>query len=301
MSASIVDALLKRMLRVNTTDPSEAYFVDGASPPGSDHAAIHSTIYAALVGVADGNPFLASQLSAYLIRRDLGPSSCMTGKWVLEACYRLALFDPDGYAADYALHLLSRSTYPSWGYMIKIGATLSLEAWRPEDKWNTDWGHPWCASPAYAIPRLMLGAQPLEPGWTRFRIAPQPSTLAHITARLPTPLGTLGINYTAVADDGVVESAGGEVRLDVHVPSGTHGQVCLVLWTNIDVDRDNGGSSEKFMGYKKRKIARNDATSVIVLTVDGKEVAQEPWGRMTCTQTDIGAGAHSIVLALSQL
>jgi len=45
----------------------------------------------------------------------------------LEALYRLGIQVPE--AADFALELLSRSTFPSWGYMITLGATTTLEAW----------------------------------------------------------------------------------------------------------------------------------------------------------------------------
>lgn len=263
MADTILQALGATMLRFNASN-DEAYVVDGTGDPAAAaHSAIQSTIYAAAAGLADGNATLAAQLSRYLIRRDLGPSSCMTGKWVLDACYRLAVFDPVGAAADYALQLLSRTTYPSWGYMLAIGATTTLEAWRPADKWNTDWAHPWCASPAYAIPRLLLGMQPLAPGWARLRIAPQPSTLEAIQARIPSPQGSLVVAYSW-------DQSAATVQLDVGVLRGQTAQVCLVL-----PSAHAGGGN---------------------LFVDGVKASTVPWGRMLCTSTDLAEGQHSVRL-----
>ncbi len=65
----------------------------------------------------------------------------MTARWLLEAMYKLGL-SCDA-AADYAKELMSRSTEPSWGYMISnASATTTLEAWAPYLKWNTDFSHP---------------------------------------------------------------------------------------------------------------------------------------------------------------
>lgn len=258
MAATVRQALKTWMQRC-TSD--ECYFVDGAAPPGSLHAAIYSSLYAAAAGVADGDPALATMLSRYIIRRDLGPSSCMTGKWVLEACYRLAIFDPTGSAADYALQLLERTSYPSWGYMIARGATISTEAWRPEDKHNMDWAHPWCAAPAFAIPRLLLGVQPLAPGWTVLRIAPQPSTLASINASIPTPQGVVPVTYLLASES---------VSVVTRLFPGTRATVCLVH-------------------------PRFPAASQ--LSVDGALVRSTRWGRLMCTADAVSEGPHTIALA----
>lgn len=128
MSNAIRSSILSSLLRANSSS-NEAYFVDGAN---ESHSAIHSTIYSIIAGAADNNSSLANQLSSYLRRRDFANSSCMTARWYVEALYRLGLQDTT--AADFALELLSRNTYPSWGNMIVRGATTTLEAWAPEDK-----------------------------------------------------------------------------------------------------------------------------------------------------------------------
>ena len=260
MANTIVAAMRTHLLR---SSGNESFFVDGATGPAAQHAAIHSTLYAAAAGVADGDAELAGRLSAYVIRRDMGPASCMTGKWVLEAAYRLARFDPTGAAAEYALELLARTTYPSWGFMRTLGATLTLEAWRPQDKWNMDWGHPWCAYPGYALPRLLLGVEPLTPGWTTFRIAPQPGSLERIAANVSCALGSIGVTYGL--DTGTGTATLGLVEL----PEGTAATVCLV--------------SPRFGSSRGR------------LTVDGAAVATTEWGRSLCTAQPL-TKASTVVL-----
>ena len=106
--------------------------------------------YAIVAGVLTSRPDLATPLTAYLKERGM-QCSCMTGRWFLEALYRLGHYTPE--ASAYALSLLTSTSYPSWGYMIAQGATITMEAWRPADKPNMDWAHPWCSAPAFIIPR----------------------------------------------------------------------------------------------------------------------------------------------------
>lgn len=178
MSDSIVSAMAATMLKFNISSSTgqavEAYFNDGA---GVDHAAVHSTLYAVSAGAADNNATLAALVAAYLRRKDVAPSSCMTGRWFVQALYQLGIQIDD--AADFALELLSREVrtliekvaaaasllrcdpttaepqppskqcrslppqaYPGWGYMVSIGASTTLEAWAP-GQYRNDMTHEW--------------------------------------------------------------------------------------------------------------------------------------------------------------
>ncbi len=267
---SVSAAILATMYHGNGT--TEAYFTDGA---GQSHAALHSTLYAVAGGVLDAaGPTRAAQiaplLAAYLRRRDVAPSSCMTGRWYVQALYQLGVYAPD--AADFGLELLSRTTYPSWGNMIaEWGATTTLEAWAPPDKWNTDWAHPWCASPAFLIPRLLLGVQPTDLGWRSMLAAPQPGNLTFATGTVPTPLGSLVASFS---QDGTAQT----VTLALSVPTGSSSRVCLPpLHPDVAAGRAAGrGSGDS-------------------LTVDGAQVGSAAWGRLLCTTTNVGPGSHTIV------
>jgi hypothetical protein len=259
-------ALRARQLRWNG---SEAFVVDGTAGAAAAHAAVHSTVYAAAAGIADGNATLAAALGAFLARRNVVPSSCMTGRWYVEACFRLGRWAAA--PADFALDLLSRDTYPSWGYMLSHqNATMTLEAWAWEDKWNTDAAHPWCASPAFLIPRFVLGAQALTAGWKTWIVAPQPSRLDYISASVPTPFGAASLLLRTAAAAGV----GANITLAVTVPEGTMAEACLPLPGDASAQAAFSNSS---------------------LWVDGLLAADaRAWGRFLCATAQLAPGEHLV-------
>jgi len=102
----------------------------------------------------------------------------------------LAQFLLDGlylsHRAGAALEILTSNGLRSWGNMInKLGATLTGEAWDPSIKINMSFSHPWATAPANVIPRGMFGIIPLEPGFARFQIKPQPASLQWATLNTP--------------------------------------------------------------------------------------------------------------------
>lgn len=306
MVQTIQQGLLRYMLRFDSYNGQpEAFFTDGVT---QSHAAVHSTIYGVISGAPAGNATLSSLLAAYLIRRDVVPSSCMTGRWYVQAMYDLGIQEPA--AADYALWLLSRDTYPSWGYMLTRGATTTLEAWAPEDKWNTDWAHPWCAAPAFLIPRWLMGVQPTAPGWVTFQVRPQPGNLTNAQARVPTPLGPI----LAVFTQG--PAAQGAVSIQLAIPAGSSAQVCLPPLhpsfqafglPRAQTKREDTGGQFTTGGDRQAKelaLARDSAGqkshiggSVDTLLVDGAVVPSVALGRLLCTVPGhaVTSGDHTVV------
>jgi alpha-L-rhamnosidase len=113
------------------------------------------------------------------------------------------------YAAQYLLEglfensedsaALSLMTVPgdrSWRHMVDSDATITWEAWDQKYKPNQDWNHAWGAAPANLLPRYVLGAEPLAPGWGRALIQPHLGTLSSAEGRMPTPLGELSVAWT---------------------------------------------------------------------------------------------------------
>ena len=59
--------------------------------------------------------------------------------------------------------------------------------------------HPWTASPAFVVPRWLMGVRPLEPGWGRIAIRPLPPAahnLSAATLHTPTPRGMVSLSFT---------------------------------------------------------------------------------------------------------
>lgn len=190
--ASRVAGALRRKL----FDPVRGVFRDGE---GTDHAALHATAFAAAFGLV---PPRAHQMAAAFIRSRGMACSVYGSQYLLEACYRLGM-------ADHALDLMTADHDRSWLNMLRVGSTVTLEAWDWRYKNNLDWNHAWGATPANIIPRFLVGVQPDTPGFAIARVAPQPAGLAAFDATVPTCRGPLHV---------VFETTGRRRKLTVDAP-----------------------------------------------------------------------------------
>jgi alpha-L-rhamnosidase len=98
-------------------------------------------------------------------------------------------------AAEYAFSLLTATNDRSWAHMIyDVGSTISLEAWDNKYKENQDWNHAWGAAPANVIPRLLMGIEPLNPGFGRIQMRPQLGSLQFASVTVPTIRGSVKLD-----------------------------------------------------------------------------------------------------------
>jgi hypothetical protein len=79
--------------------------------------------------------------------------------------------------------------------MIKVGSTITMEAWDMKYKPNSDWNHAWGAVPANIIVRNMWGIQPAKPGFEEVAIRPQPGYLKQSSINVPTIRGAIKCSY----------------------------------------------------------------------------------------------------------
>lgn len=107
--------------------------------------------------------------------------------------------------------------------MLDKGATIAMEAWDDSFKPNQDWNHPWGAAPGNIIVRYLCGVRPLEPGFRKFTVDPQPAGLNHFELRTPTPNGPVLLRmesperYVLTVPDGTAALFRGK-----SLPPGTH-------------------------------------------------------------------------------
>jgi hypothetical protein len=80
--------------------------------------------------------------------------------------------------------------------MIRSGSTITTEAWDIKNKPNQDWNHAWGAAAGNVIVRKLMGIEPLEPGFSAIKIAPQPGDLREASISVPTPHGTVSVSFT---------------------------------------------------------------------------------------------------------
>ena len=102
--------------------------------------------------------------------------------------------------------------------MIRVGSTMTTEAWDEYYKPNLTWNHAWGSAPANILPRRLIGIEPLEQGFRTVRIRPRPGSLRRVELRTPTISG--GIMVSWKRDDS-------RYHLDLTVPANTSAEVWL--------------------------------------------------------------------------
>ena len=185
-------------------DPEAGCYRDGTDTP---HHSLHGNMYALAFGLVPGDK--AASVASFVKSRGMA-CSVYGAQFLLDALYAAG-------EADHASSLMNSRSIRSWYNMLALGSTITLEAWDPAFKPNLDWNHAWGAAPANIIPRGLMGLEPLEPGFTKMRIHPQPGLIEKAEAVIPTISGPVGIAY---------DTAGG-FNLEVDIPAGTTAEVWL--------------------------------------------------------------------------
>ncbi|MBN1421929.1 MAG: family 78 glycoside hydrolase catalytic domain [Planctomycetes bacterium] len=188
-AARHADAFRRRLI-----DPRTNLALDAV---GSTHSALHPNALALLFGLIpeDGR----SSVLAHLREKRL---SC--GVYISFFVLR-ALTDAG--EADLAFDLITSKDERSWHTMLAAGATTCMEAWGPEQKWNTSWCHPWSSAPVSIVAERFMGLRPGAPGWAFLDFAPQtPRALESAAIHVTTPRGRCSASHRRI-DDRTIEYA----------------------------------------------------------------------------------------------
>src|SRR5690606_33603855 len=176
---------------------------------GTDHASIHANLYPLVFGLVPEKE--RSRVLAYIKTKDMA-CGVYSANYLLEGLF-------DAGEAEYARSLLTSKSDRSWYNMLRVGATMTTEAWDNKYKDNNGWSHAWSASPAHILPRKLIGITPSEPGFRRVRIKPQPSGLAWAKAKLPTISGPVEVGFDRRQSDFMLTvSLPANVEADVYLP-----------------------------------------------------------------------------------
>lgn len=192
-------------------DTERQIYTDGI---GTSHAALHSNMFALAFGLVP-EPARESVI-AYIKTKGMA-CGVYGANYLLEALF-------DAGEADYALSLLTSKTDRSWYNMIRLGSTMTTEAWDNKYKSNNGWSHAWSSSPAHILPRKLVGIEPLTPGFESLRIKPAISELKEASAKLPTIRGEVNAGF--VKDDSAF-------RLTASIPGNTRAQVYLPIYGKV--------------------------------------------------------------------
>ena len=189
-------------------DKKKGYYNDGI---GTDHSALHSNMFPLAFGMVPAKN--NKTVTDYMQTRGMA-CSVYGSQFLTDAVY-------NGHDAGYGLQLLSSTAERSWYNMIRAGSTVSLEAWDNKYKPNQDWNHAWGAVPANVIPRKLMGVEPLEPGFRKIRIKPQPATLAHAELTVPTIRGSVKVSFN--------NTPGAKFEIEIEIPANAVAEVWLPL------------------------------------------------------------------------
>ncbi|HAZ02136.1 MAG: hypothetical protein A2W90_22660 [Bacteroidetes bacterium GWF2_42_66] len=210
---------VKNTFNSNFFNAERGVYVDGI---GSAHSSLHSNMYALCFGLVPEE--YQSSVIKYIKSRGMA-CGVYGSNYLLEALFNNG-------QADYAFSLLTSNSDRSWLNMIKVGATMTTEAWDNKYKSNNGWSHAWSASPAHIIPRKIMGIEPAEPGFEKIVIKPQPGPLTYAEMKCPTIRGDVLVSFKNKPQQSFI--------LNVTIPYNTVAKVFLPFWSKTQKVTMNG-------------------------------------------------------------
>ncbi len=188
-------------------DQKRGIYLDGT---GTDHSSLHANLFALAFGLVPKDRL--GSVVAYIKSRGMA-CSVYPAIYLLEGLY-------DSGEDQYALDLMTSDGLRSWLNMIRVGSTVTTEAWDVKFKSNEGWTHAWSTSPVGIIPRKLMGIEPLEPGFSKVLIEPRPGNLKSAKILMPTIRGPITVGFDR--GDGLHY-----FRLNVTIPANMTAQVVL--------------------------------------------------------------------------
>ena len=198
---------VKTSLQAKLFDKSKGVYLDGED---TDHSSLHANMFPLAFNLV---PKENVQTVVQFIK-DKGMACSVYGaQYLLEALFNAG-------ESEYAISLMTSSSKRSWLNMLNVGSTMTTEAWDEYYKPNLTWNHAWGSAPANIIPRRLIGIEPIEAGFKKFRVVPQPGKLKSIKLKIPSVRGTIQCNLEIKNDTWNIElSVPGNSEAELYLPS----------------------------------------------------------------------------------
>ncbi|MCI9487255.1 MAG: family 78 glycoside hydrolase catalytic domain [Lachnospiraceae bacterium] len=216
-AAVIRDSMIRRLYRRET-----GTFCDGLTADGqiTGHGAQHATAYALAYDIY-GDQAMADAMAASIERDGQVTMSVYGTFFLLQGLY-------ESNNGTLARQIMSNPNVNegvrSWAYMMyELDATVTTEAWNPENKGNMTYSHPWGSAPASQLARGMFGIKPLTGGFDEFQIKLQPGGVRFGSIAVPSVKGSIRVSYEMLGD--------GRLKTVMTIPANTRARVYLP--TNI--------------------------------------------------------------------
>lgn len=178
---------VKHTINEKLFDKNNGVYVDGER---SSHSSLHANMMPLAFGIV---PEEYKKSVADFVKSRGMACSVYGAQYLLEGLYNSG-------EQQYALDLMRASNDRSWYNMIKLGSTITMEAWDMKFKPNSDWNHAWGAVPANIIPRYLWGIIPKTPGFEIVQIKPQLGDLKNSTIAVPSIKGQIKGSYQVIKE-----------------------------------------------------------------------------------------------------
>jgi hypothetical protein len=176
----------------------------------SGHSSLHANMFPLAFGMVENSK--KQKIIDFIQSREMA-CSVYGSQFLMDALYEAGV-------SEYALYLLTKTDIRSWYNMVRVGSTISLEAWDNKYKSNQDWNHAWGAAPANIIPRRLMGVEPLTPGFGTARIKPQTGSLEFAEAVIPSIKGEIRLSIT---------NGKGKYTMQLNIPANMDAEIYLPL------------------------------------------------------------------------
>lgn len=223
----------------NFFDATQDIYIDGV---GTSHASLHANMFPLAFGlVPEKNK---AKVMDYIKSKGMA-CGVYGANFLLEALFN------EG-EAQHAIDLMTSDSDRSWVNMMRMGATMTTEAWGFPYKKNIGWSHAWSASPVHIIPRKLMGIEPIEPGFGKMIIKPQFGNLKFASQKLPTIRGDVHMEFKVEGND---------LNMKVRLPANTSAVFYLpTAAEKIDeISCNNQPVDEKMKGIRFVKFENNFA------------------------------------------
>ncbi len=179
-SRSLKDRAQQVKKSINTLlfDKNRGVYVDGTD---TGHASLHANMFPLAFGLVPDEH--TASVVQFIKSRGMA-CSVYGAQYLLEALYNAG-------EARYALDLMTSESKRSWMNMVRVGSTMTTEAWDAYYKPNLTWNHAWGSAPANIIVRKLFGIEALEPAFRLVKIHPQPANLEYARLKTPTIRGPI--------------------------------------------------------------------------------------------------------------
>ena len=163
-------------------DTARGIYLDGEN---AKHASLHANMMPLAFGLVPEDR--KKSVADFVVSRGMA-CSVYGAQYLLEALY-------EGGRPESVLERMTSKDIRSWYNMLRVGSTITLEAWDNKFKPNQDWNHAWGAVPGNIIPRYLMGVRPLEPGFGKVLIQPQCGTLEWASSTVPSIRGPIKVSF----------------------------------------------------------------------------------------------------------